>query len=153
MFGFLFGKKAVEDEKQGQHHMVIEKFEKADYYKVITADEIMELEEPPFDVSHYGKEDEYKSHLESVQLLVNEYEKNGDIHTLEYNSYEDIERNRDEKMLLDNFRNSYLHDSERIEVKKLLNGKYRFCTNGRHRLYVAKKYDLKLIVHVREEQI
>ena len=46
-----------------------------------------------------------------------------------------------------------LLEKESIFVRKTKDGKYTICGNGRHRLYVAKKHKIRLLVHVIEEEI
>jgi hypothetical protein len=124
-----------------------------DYLQVIEASEIVEMEAPPFNQAQWKDESDYKSYLESVQPLIEEYERTGSIHNLEYNSFNDIERNRDEQHNLKHFRDSFMDAGQWISVEKSIDGKYRVVSNGRHRMYVAKKYGLKLLVHVSQEVI
>lgn len=123
-----------------------------DYFKVIDAAEIQDLEEPPFNQSPYLSEEEYKMYLEKAQILFDEYSNTGSIHTIEYKSLEDIEKNREEERFLCNFRYSFLHYGKCICVRKTMDGTYKVTSNGRHRAFVAKKYELRLLVHVIEEE-
>ncbi len=122
-----------------------------DYLKVIYPSEIAEMEVPPFNQSHWPDELIYKESLEHVQPLIEEYEHTGSIHTLEYNSYDDIERYRTERHELNKFNYSFMDRNNGISVEKMLSGQYRVLNNGRHRMYIAKKYNLKLLVHVTQE--
>ncbi len=124
-----------------------------DYMKVIDSDEIGFIDTPPFEQSHYGSEIEYKQYLENVQPLIEEYEKIGTIHPLRYDSFEDIKRNLKEQQKLNNFESSFLDCGNWINAVKTLDSKYIVGSNGRHRMYVAKKYGFKLIIHVCQEQI
>lgn len=123
------------------------------YMKVINSDEIGFVEPPPFGQSHYGSEIEYKQYLESVQSLIEEYENTGAIHSLKYNSFEDMKKNFKTQQKINDFKNSFLFCGNWINAEKTLNSKYIVCSNGRHRMYVAKKYGLKLIIHVCQEKI
>jgi hypothetical protein len=122
-----------------------------DYLKVIDSSEIAEIEAPPFSKAQWGSEEDYKVYLAGVQPLILEYEKNGKLHSLEYNSVADIEKNREEADVLHKFRCSFLDVGCWINVEKSLAGEYRVVSNGRHRMYVARKYGFKLIVHVAQE--
>lgn len=124
-----------------------------DYMKVINPCDMVEIEKPLFDKSHWGKEEDYKLYLENIQPLIEEYELTKTIHTLKYNSLADVKKNRDEQNRLNHFNNSFLSAANWINVEKMLNGKYRITTNGFHRMYVAKKYNLKLLVHVAQEVV
>ena len=124
-----------------------------DYMKVINAAEIDEMRMPAFNQSHWGSEEDYKLYLESVQSLIEEYEQTGAIHTLEYNSLDDIEKNREEQHKLNQFNSSFLSVGHYINVEKTLTGKYKVVSNGRHRMYVAKKFGFKLLVHVAQEVV
>lgn len=143
MFSFPFKKK-----ENVENHFLVS----TDYMLVIKPDEIAEMDAPMFGKSHYGKELEYKTYLECIQPLVEEYERTGRIHTLEYNSFADIKKNQEERKILDNFNYSFLNCANWVDVEKRISGKYRVCSNGRHRMYVAKKYGLKLLVHVTQEE-
>jgi len=122
-----------------------------DYYIVINANEIAELEVPPF-CGKYSSEDEYREYLEKVQPLFSEYQNDGRIHTINFETLDDIEHNYNELLFLNNFNSSFLSWSNHINVRKDINGLYHVTTNGRHRMYVARKYGLYLLVHVSEEE-
>ena len=123
-----------------------------DYIKVINSIEIGSIDSPPFEQSHYNSEQEYKQYLESIQPLIDEYEKTGNIHSIEYDPKADIEQFIKEQQRLQNFKSSFLDCANWINAEKTTDSKYIVCTNGRHRMYVAKKYGFRLIIHVCQEQ-
>lgn len=139
--------------KLKSNHIEAHNVIRVDYIKVINPDEIGFVEPPPFDQSHYGSEIEYKRYLESVQPLIEEYESTGSIHHLKYDSLECVKKNLNEQQKLNDFKSSFLSCGNWINTEKTLNSKFIVCTNGRHRMYVAKKYGLRLIIHVCQEQI
>ena len=149
MFKFLCRKHKLDEHLDNDNTVLVN----ADYLQVIEASEIAEMEAPPFNQAQWIDELDYKSYLESVQPLIEEYEQTGSIHNLEYNSFNDIESNRDEQHNLQHFRDSFMDVGQWISVEKSIDGKYRVISNGRHRMYVAKKYGLKLLVHVSQEVI
>ena len=146
-FSALFKKKTAEQVIK-EHEVVT-----VDYLKVITPSEIGDVEIPPFKQSHYGSEDEYRQYLESVQELIDEYENTGTIHSLSYDSFEDVSKNYEEQQRINKFKSFFLSCGNWINAEKTLDSKYIVCSNGRHRMYIAKKYGLKLIIHVCQEQI
>ena len=123
-----------------------------DYYCVIEPSAIREMKAPEFNMSQWSSEEEYRAYLESVQPLIGEYASTGTIRTIEYKTMEDVAKNRDEAMCLDNFKASFLDFGSHINVRKCLDGTYEVTSNGRHRMYVARKYGLRLLVHVSDEE-
>lgn len=142
LFKELFVKKKHKKEKIYQTFST-------DYMKVISASEIADMEEPPFNQSKWSSEESYRLYLESVQSIIEEYEKNGKLPEITPN--EEIAHPEECKKLV-NFRYDFLDFASYIAVEKTIDGKYKVCCNGRHRMYVAKKYGLKLLVHVSQEQ-
>ena len=138
--------------KQREHGTHVESPRRvtANYMKVISGSEIADIEAPAFGQGHWTTEDVYRTNLENMQPLIDEYERTGMVHTVEYNSLDDIEKNAEEQRKLDVFNNSFLKPGNRIDVEKTIDGKYKVI-NGRHRMYVAQKYNLKLLVHVSQE--
>lgn len=122
-----------------------------DYMQVIEAAEIIDMEIPLFHQGKWGSEDEYRVYLESVQFLIEKYEHMGAIHTLRYDMFSDILKNREEQLMINNFKASFMEAEHWVNVEKTIEGKYRVVSNGRHRMYVAHKYGLKLLVHVSQE--
>ena len=120
-----------------------------DDWKVISASEIEDLEPPRFGAEN--SELSYKEYLESVQPLIEEYEKSSSIHLLEYNSFDDVLKNANEQCRLNNFKLSFM-GAGCIQVEKRLSGQYKVIDSGYHRMYVAKKYNLKVLVHVVQEE-
>lgn len=127
-------------------------YELVDYFKVISPEEIQEMDEPPFNEGQWSSEEEYKEFMERMQPLFDEYDCNGKIHTVEFKTIEDITRYRDEWRRLNNFNAQFLQSGQYINVVKNPDGTYKVASNGRHRLYVAKKYGLRVLVHVAEER-
>lgn len=142
LFKDLFVKKKHKKEKIYQTFST-------DYMKVISASEIADMEEPPFNQSKWSSKESYRLYLESVQSIIEEYEKNGKLPEITLN--EEIAHPEECKKLV-NFRYNFLDFASYIDVEKTIDGKYKVCCNGRHRMYVAKKYGLKLLVHVSQEQ-
>lgn len=64
---------------------------------------------------------------------------------------EEISKDRDNRFFRENFIGSFLCDGQWINAGKNVSGKYYVASNGRHRMYIAKKYGLKLIIHVAQE--
>lgn len=122
-----------------------------DYLKVIYPSEIVEMEIPSFNQSDWSAELEYKESLERIQPLIEEYERTGSIHDLTYSSISDIDKNADEQRTINNFKFFFMDKRNWINVEKTLSGQYRVLDNGQHRMYIARKYDLKLLVHVSQE--
>ena len=83
--------------------------------------------------------------------MIEEYEKSGSIHLLEYNSFDDVLKNVNEQCRLDNFRKTFM-EGNCIMAGKMLSGQYKVIDSGYHRMYVAKKYNLKVLVHVVQEE-
>lgn len=88
-----------------------------------------------------------------MQPLIEEYERTGEIHTIEFKSLDDVTLLGEEKRFLDQFRHSFLDCGSHINTVKKLDGTYIVASNGRHRMYVARKYGLKLLVHVAGEEL
>ncbi|MCR5608111.1 MAG: hypothetical protein K6G26_03530, partial [Lachnospiraceae bacterium] len=110
--------------------------------------EIDDIEKPLFGEGKRGTEESYKNYLESVQSLILEYEENYKIHEIHSNTMKEVFENMSEKIFLNAFKDNFLSANGRIGVKKKSSGKYTVSTNGYHRMYVAKKYGLKLLVYI-----
>lgn len=107
------------------------------YFTVIKPEEIGNVKEiKDFECSNRWKEEDYKNYLESVQQLITNYEK-----------IEDVDTINDKKFYVD-----FFNFSNRITVTKTKYGKYEVTDNGHHRMFIAKKYGLKLIVYVEQEE-
>ena len=120
-----------------------------DYLIVINGNEIAEMDEPPFDEGKWGKEEMYKSLLIEMQPLFEEYRRTG---TLESayplnGTKEDIALYNQKQKCISLFVSSY------IQTVKTKDQKYKVASDGRHRLFVAKKYSLDILVHVTAEEI
>lgn len=135
-----------------------------DYFKVIDTAEIAEVN--PNDIVFGDKrrltEEGYKLEVEKMQPWIDQYQKYGNIEAFEKFYYESlILKDRDYERFfceeIHNAKRSFSHfkcdyfTNNRIEARKTINGQYEVTTNGKHRMYVAKKYGLRLIVHVSEE--
>lgn len=116
-----------------------------DYFRVIEPSEIeYNSKIPDFGVPGRPSEEEYKDYLKSVQYLIEEYQNTGAIC-----SFDNIKKYSEQEKL-NKFKCCFL-DGDCIAVEKTLSGKYRVLFNGYHRMYVARKYGLKLLVHVCQE--
>lgn len=102
-------------------------------YKIIQPSEVAEISRPEFDTRGRRSEEEYRQLLEDSQEYFKLYVANPN--NKQYYIYEDCDA-----------ATVYIHNA--VTVKKI-NGKYVMASNGRHRLYVAKKYNLPLLVCVR----
>lgn len=122
------------------------------YFKVIEPSEILyDSQIPKFDLCGRRSEKEYMDYIKSVQYLIEEYRNTGKIHSIEYTSFDDIKKYREEQEILDAFRDNFLSIGKSITVEKTCTGQYKVVSNGYHRMYVAKKYGLKLLVRVCQE--
>lgn len=116
-------------------------------YIVISGNEIVDLETPMFD-GKYAKEEEYKKLLEEMQPLFNEFDCTGSVSEPKYEDMEKIVSKRNEQRLYDNFFRTFINLANRIEVEKTADDLYKPVYDGYHRLYVAKKYGLKILVYL-----
>lgn len=124
-------------------------------YRVIEPSLIRDMNSPEFDPdpSSDFSEEGYRAYLESVQYLFDEYEKTGSIHGIVYRTPEDTLRYRDEDILLRNFRKTFLCAGDSVRVTQFSDGTYTVASNGMHRMYIAKKYGLRLLVYVCDKEI
>ena len=130
------------------HNMIIDKLQEklkgrcviTDYFEVITPEKMVVEDKISFDKYGKASEERYRRFLEKDQPIINAYEKNQDMEGL----IEDHE-------FYEHFRAFFDPDCW-INVAKFSDNKYIVTTNGNHRMYVAQKYGLKLIVHVGEER-
>ena len=105
-----------------------------------------DVELPPFG-GRYRLEKEYKEYLEKSQPLFDEFEKTGRIVEVEALVGKPMVGLSDEEEWLINFEHIMMGpDCVTVEEQ---DGKYVISSNGGHRLYVAKKHGLKLLVKVR----
>ena len=120
-----------------------------DYLIVIKADEIAEMDEPPFNIGKWGDEKKYKSLLIEMQPLFDEYRRNGTLDSpFPINgTNEEISIYKQKQKCISLFISSY------IQTVKTKDQKYKIASDGRHRMYVAKKYSLDILVHVAAEEI
>jgi hypothetical protein len=134
-----------------------------DRMEVIDSDQIGYVsDEIIFGTTSRPTEEEYRVELEKMQWWFNEYEKYGDIDALEKFVRESLElENKDYKEFnrqeIQNIKNMIPHvkysyfGGQRIEAIKTMDGHYEVLYDGHHRMYVAKKYGLRLVVHVSKE--
>ena len=123
-----------------------------EHYQVIDGSEIESFAHP--DIKFKGRwesEDFYKNLIEKSQPYIKEYLLTGTIKEPVINSIEDIEKFQEERDFLCGLKDGFFGISC-ISAKQLKSGKYEIIVNGRHRAYVAKKYGLKLIIKVIEEE-
>lgn len=128
-----------------------------DRYEVIDPNRILLSEKPEFDTYRRHSEKEYKEFLVKAQPFIDEFLSTGKIHNPLNDNITDLNKEQAIKRLnkereINIFKNSLL-EGESISVRKTKDGKYTICGNGRHRLYVAKKHKIRLLVHVIEEEI
>ena len=97
-------------------------------YIVISASEIADIEIDDFGINGRHSEYDYKELLEKYQYIFNTFDSD--------KSYADM----------DEFYSLFLDSGGAITVCKGKNGLYEYASNGRHRLYVAKKYNLSVLV-------
>ena len=115
-------------------------------FRVIYPEEMADAEIPPYG-GRYRLEMEYKDFIERSQPLFDEYEQTGRIHEVEALIGKPMVGLSDKEEWLLDFEHCMLGpDCVTFEEH---DGKYVISSNGSHRLFVAKKYGLKLLVKVR----
>ena len=125
---------------------------KVDYYEcIIDSDRILIDKRPEFNQLNRPSEQSYKNFLTESQPYIDEYLIKGTIEN-KYNQLQDMSievnlKRVNEERRLSKFRNA-LFGTDSINVSKTKEGYYRVAKNGRHRLYVAKKYKIRVLVHV-----
>lgn len=122
-------------------------------FEVIPPASIRVMEKPDFDST--DKEEDYANSLACFQNLISDFEKGvldpydpmnlPDKHTAE-DIYDYMCEYRDKYTLYKRFKNFFFENP--IEVRKANNGQYIGTENGQHRLYVAHKYNYRIIVHI-----
>lgn len=122
-----------------------------DYFKVIAGTEIEEMEPVTFGDNGKMTELQYRELLEDNQSIFDEYDRTGALPEIKYESFEDIDRLAPEWKRLNDFKTEFMEVGTRIEVEKRISGKYKVTTNGKHRLFIAQKYKMKVMVHVCQE--
>lgn len=115
-------------------------------FRVIYPDEMADEENPPFG-GRYKLEPEYKDYLERSQRLFDEFEQTGRIREVDAIIGKPMVGLSDGEAWLLDFKHIML-GPDCVKVIEQ-GGKYVISPDGRHRLYVAKKYGLKLLVKVR----
>lgn len=120
-----------------------------DYLIVINGNEIAEMDEPPFNIGKWSDEEKYKSLLIEMQPLFDEYRQKGSLDSpYPINGTDDeISIYKKKQKCISLFISSY------IQTVKTKDQKYKVASDGRHRMYVAKKYSLDILVHVAAEEI
>ena len=123
----------------------IYKCNKVHYLTVIKGYEIAEIDSSLFDLEKRSGEESYKALLVSMQPIFKEFQKNGFLDTTS-GSDEEIKLKQDciSKFIDEN--GPYINVIKKKNI-------YYVATNGRHRMYVARKYNLDILVHVLEEEI
>ena len=153
----IFSKSKKPDSKDNMAEKIVNDTIIVDRYEVIEPDRILITEKPEFGTYRRQTEEEYKEFLLKAQPFIKEYVENGKIH----NPLDDEINSLDKERSIERFNkvrevnqfNTCFLGSESIRVRKTINGKYTMCGNGRHRLYIANKYNIKLLVHVVEEEV
>jgi hypothetical protein len=129
---------------------------RVDNFVVINPEEIEDLGEPVFNLTGKLREEEYLKLLVDSLPYILEYEASGSVAKLEYNAKDsdaELHTKWEENCKRDAFVRGFLDSGSYINVEKTISGKYRCLSNGLHRLYVAKKYGQKVIVHVYQEEV
>ena len=118
-------------------------------YMVLYPDEIPNVEYPGFGGVRRKTEEEYLDYVRKGQPYFDEYEKTDKIAEIEaLRGKPMVGLSLHEEWLLDFEHNFLGPNSVTVEIQ---NGKYVLSSNGSHRLYVAKKYGLKLLVKLRTQ--
>lgn len=116
-------------------------------YFVINSMEIGDMETPVFG-GRYAEESDYRKLLEDMQKLFDEFETTETVKAPEYDHIDDISLKRDDQACYDNFMRTFISTANRVTVRKSFDGRFYPVTDGIHRLYVARKYGLKILVCV-----
>lgn len=122
-----------------QYHDMITK----DEYITINPEEIAELDKPPFPYKGL-EESDYIDFLSKTEFLVDYYKNNQDLPPAE---------NDEMQHLINSFYSSFLNVRFHINVNRMIDGSYKVASNGRHRMYIARKHGYKLLVHLGGEEI
>lgn len=102
-------------------------------YLLIQPSEIGETKIPEFGVHGRPKEEQYRKLLEDSQIYFQKY--------LEKPANESFYLNEDCDAAT-----VFLDFANAVTVRKQKDGKYYVTSNGYHRMYIAKKYNLPLLV-------
>lgn len=129
------------------HTSEVEQSKTTNHYCVIEPTSIRELEVPEFGIGKWATEEEYLTHLRSMQAVFDEYAIKKSISSI----VKQLPEN-EQFSFRKNFYGSYIEAGDSIRVKKHQDGTYSLLGNGTHRLYVARKYKLRILVHVIEEE-
>ena len=119
--------------------------ESCNYYEVINGNDVSDNVTNPFETIQ--EEQAYHAILELDQIYIEEYEKNEKITYPEVISLERNEEAIREYMKVQDVAQRYL-DICPLDVWKMKDGKYDEESCCEKWLYIAKKYNLKIIVHV-----
>lgn len=122
-------------------------------YRVINGSDVEDMEEPEFSIAHWVSEDIYRKDLEESKVYLEEFKNTGTIKKYPYESLDDIPKYYDLNQKIRRFEDNYMDSGNHVSVIETPEGKYRSCTNGRHRLYVAKKYNLDIMVYVESKEL
>lgn len=114
---------------------------------VIDASNISDLNESVF-IIEKNKENDIKEMLEDNQEFFIDYMSSGDINQPVICDNDVMNALRDELKSYNNFFKNFISPINRIEVMKNDSDDKYVSTNNKVILYVAKKYDLKVLVHL-----
>lgn len=142
-FKKLFHHKYDEPKTQSKNNRIV------DYFCVISSVEIGDMPEPPFSQGKYGAEEEYKKLLDTMQPLFAEYKENGKIDT----TYPIQGSQADFDMYNLKHKCVSLFIDSPINTIKTKDNHYVVASDGRHRMYAAKKYGFSILIHVAEEEL
>lgn len=112
---------------------------------VIEPASIRELDTPDFGIGGQYTEEEYLSYLTMMQPVFEEYMRSGSI-----DSYV-LQLPKEEQFSFRvNFYANFTGAGDSVRVRRHKDGTYSLLGNGWHRLFIARKHDLKLLVYVKE---
>jgi len=125
------------------------KTKRVDYLTVISGNSIAEMDIPPFGEGKWESEKRYKMLMEEMQPMFEEFKKKGLLDTTYplNGSVEEISLYNLRQKCVD------LFISDSITTIKTKSNEYKVASNGRHRMFVAKKYGFDILIHVNEEEI
>lgn len=124
-----------------------------DYFRAIGPEEMQDIREYDKDAHFWdgrAPEEQILEYVKSDQPLIDEFQETGEV-LVQY-PYPD-QAAREKAGLKELIFGHGLQNGREIRVTRKLDGTFIVSGNGRHRMYVARKYGLKLLVHVIGEEI
>lgn len=118
---------------------------------VLRPDEIPNIDYPGFGGTRRKTQAEYLDYVQKGQVYFDEYERTGHIAALKALKRKSLVGLSEHDEWLLAFEHNFLGpDCASVEIEK---GEYVLSSNGSHRMYVAKKYGLKLLVKLRKHVV